>query len=243
MVARSKALASGGSEAGEAWSIPAEWSPELLKSQVYARILLDIILGVLPPGERLDEQALCRRYDAGLAGVRDALGRLALEGLVSRKSRAGTAVAPLDLLEVRQAFEACRLIEPHCAALAAHNASAEDLCDLRSVFEGAEAAVRRHDARALVAMDQHFHAAVARAGRNAILARLVVPLQHRVARFWVFTMPEDTEERHLAEITHHIAVIDCIERRDAEGARAAMLAILGAPPEVFERAVGGRLGA
>jgi len=219
---------------GADWSVPAEWAPDLLKSQVYARILLDVILGVLPPGERLDEQDLCRRYDAGLAGVRDALGRLALEGLVTRKARSGTTVAPLDLAEVRQAFEACRLIEPYCAALAALHATDEDLASLRGVFEGAEDAVRRRDARALVAMDQHFHAAVAGAGHNAILARLVIPLQHRVARFWVFTLPGDSEDQRLAEIAHHTAVIDCIARRDSEGARATMLAVLGAP-EILER--------
>ena len=71
-----------------------DWSPELQKARVYEQILLDIILGELPPGGRLDEQALVRRYDAGLAGVRDALGRLALEGLVIRRARAGTNVAP-----------------------------------------------------------------------------------------------------------------------------------------------------
>src|SRR5271170_4789638 len=108
------------------WAAFPEWSPDLLKARVYERILLDVILCALPPGSRLDEQDLARRYDAGLAGVREALGRLALEGLVVRRARAGTTVAPLDLLEVRQAVDARRLIEPHCAALAATHAGTED---------------------------------------------------------------------------------------------------------------------
>src|ERR1700760_1555877 len=132
------------------------WSPELQKARVYEQILLDIILGELPPGGRLDEQSLVRRYGAGLAGVRDALGRLALEGLVIRRARAGTTVAPLDIIEVRQAFEACGLIEPHCAALAATNADAEEIAFLAHVFDDGEDAVRRRDHRALVAMDQTF---------------------------------------------------------------------------------------
>src|SRR5439155_1943548 len=116
---RPKAAARVGGQtraSGSEWAVFPEWSPDLLKARVYERILLDIILGELPPGGRLDEQDLARRYGAGLAGVRDALGRLALEGLVARRARAGTSVAPLDLLEVRQAVEARRLIEPHCAA-------------------------------------------------------------------------------------------------------------------------------
>jgi len=121
------------------------WAPELQKAKVYEQILLDVILGKLAPGSRLDEQALALRYDAGLAGVRDALGRLALEGLVVRKPRAGTTVAPLDLLDVRQDFEARRLIEPHCAALAAQNATAADIAALRRAFDGCEAAARDGD--------------------------------------------------------------------------------------------------
>ncbi|MES2035202.1 MAG: GntR family transcriptional regulator, partial [Pseudomonadota bacterium] len=76
------------------------WSPELRKAQVYEQILLDIILGRLAPGARLDEQALARQYGAGLAGVRDALGRLSLEGLVVRRARSGTTVTQLDLVDL-----------------------------------------------------------------------------------------------------------------------------------------------
>src|SRR5579883_2191055 len=59
-----------------------EWSPRLLKSRLYQRILVDIIIGILAPGEQLDENVLAERYGGGLAGVREALARLALEGLV-----------------------------------------------------------------------------------------------------------------------------------------------------------------
>lgn len=203
------------------------WAPGLQKSRVYEQILLDIILGELAAGARLDEQALARRYGAGLAGVRDALGRLALEGLVLRKARSGTAVAPIDLAELREAFEARRLIEPHCAALAAINATDEDIAALRHAFNGSEAAVRARDSRALLAMDQTFHAAIARASRNPTLAHIVIPLQHKAARYWIFSMIEDSEEERLTEIAAHRGVIACIARRDPEAARAAMLDILG----------------
>src|SRR5882724_4034116 len=92
-----------------------EWSPSLLKSRLYSQILVEIIIGELAPGQRLDEKALARRYGGGLAGVREALARLALEGLVVRRARVGTMVAPLDLMGAREAFGARRLIEVHCA--------------------------------------------------------------------------------------------------------------------------------
>jgi DNA-binding GntR family transcriptional regulator len=222
---------------GGQWTVFPEWSPDLLKARVYERILLDIILCALPPGSRLDEQDLVRRYDAGLAGVREALGRLALEGLVVRRARAGTTVAPLDLLEVRQAVDARRLIEPHCAALAASNAGAEDIARLKGAFAGAEEAIRARDATALVRMDQQFHEAIARASRNVTLARILIPLQHKAARFWVWSMGNDSEAALLEEIACHRAVVDAIAGRDPERARAAVLRTLGAFSDDANRAV------
>lgn len=234
---RSKAPARGGE-----WASFPEWSPDLRKARVYEQILLDVILGELAPGSRLDEADLARRYDAGLAGVRDALGRLALEGLVIRKARSGTTVSPLDLVEVRQAFEARRLIEPHCAALAAVHASAADIGAMRGAFKSAAAAVAQRDARALVGMDQRFHAAIARASRNATLARIVIPLQHKAARFWVFSMAGDVESQRLVDIDEHLALIDHIARHDPDAARVAMLGLLGVSSEDVTRAVNGLPG-
>ena len=128
-----------------------EWAPSLLKAQLYGQMLVDIIIGALGPGEQLDENALARRYNGGLAGIRDALARLALEGLVVRKARVGTTVAPLDLTEAREAFEARRLVEIHCAGLAAAHGGDAAVAAIRDTLAGGEAAIAADDARALAA--------------------------------------------------------------------------------------------
>lgn len=155
------------------------WPPELRKAQAYEQILLDIILGVLSPGSRLDEHALTEHYGAGLAGIRNALGRLSLEGMVIRRARAGTTVASLDLVELREGYEARALIEPHCAALAAGKATRLQLSEILPAFDGGEAAALLKDCTALVAMDQRFHASIARASGNASLARVLIPCRTR----------------------------------------------------------------
>jgi DNA-binding GntR family transcriptional regulator len=203
------------------------WAPELQKARVYEQILLDVILGELAPGSRLDEQVLTRRYRAGLAGVRDALGRLALEGLVVRRPRAGTTVAPLDLLDVRQAFDVLRLIEPHCAELAAMNATPQDVAALRAAFNGAEDAAHAGDMRGLIGMDQAFHAALALATHNLTLAKIVIPLQHKASRFWAYSMREDRPEDRVAEVERHRRLAEAVAAGDPEAARAAMLQVLG----------------
>jgi DNA-binding GntR family transcriptional regulator len=216
-----------------------DWAPALQKSRVYDQILLDIIAGELAPGARLDERMLASRYDAGLAGVRDALGRLALEGLVVRRARSGTTVAPLDIFEARQAAEARGLIEPHCAALAARHATADDVAALRACFEDAEDVIQRGDRLAVIAMDQRFHVTLARASHNATLARIIVPLQNQTARFWAQSMAEDGPEERRRAVVQHQEVIDCIAKGDAEGARAASMRVLGVFSDDVLRVLGG----
>lgn len=203
-----------------------DWSPTLQKSRIYEQMQLDIVLGDLAPDARLDEAELAARYAAGLAGVREALGRLALEGLVVRRPRVGTAVAPLEVHDMHETEEARGLIEPSCAALASERATQAEIDALAAVFDGAEDAVRREDARLLVAMDQRFHAAVAQAGHNGALERIVKRLQMKSARYWLSRGAPSNAGEDLAAIDRHRRVVDCIQSRDADGARQAMAATL-----------------
>lgn len=204
-----------------------EWAPSLLKARIYNRLLVDIIIGDLRPGAQLDENVLATRYEGGLAGIRDALARLALEGLVVRKARVGTTVAPLDPVEARDAFEARRLVEIHCAGLAAHNATEDDIAAIRASLADGEAAVAANDSRALAAMDEAFHVAVAAASGNRTLAKMVVTLHHQTARHWLTHMQSPSPDESLAALAEHRVVIDAIAARDADEARRRMEKTLG----------------
>lgn len=214
-----------------------------MKARVYEQLLLDIVLGELGPLSVLDERVLAARYAAGLAGIREALGRLALEGLVVRRPRVGTVVAPLDIREIEQAFEVRRLLEGPTAALAARNASETDLAEILGAFEGAEAAIAAEDYRALLAMDRNFHRAVAFATRNPTLGRYVVSLQNLATRFWIYDMRKQTSEEQRRDVAQHRALGEAIARRDADGAEAAARALVGDPPSAYPRAHGRSGGA
>lgn len=212
-----------------------DWSPELLKAKAYEQILLDVILGALPPGALIDERKLAARYQVGLAGVRDALGRLALEGLVVRRSRIGTMVTPLDLREIEQAFEVRHLLEAPSAGIAARNARPDQVTAILAAFEGAEAAVAEGDFRALLAMDRGFHRGVAFATGNPVLARYLVSLQNIATRFWIHAMERQEPSAQLADIALHRRVGEAIAARDAAAAEAAMARVVGEPPSASLR--------
>lgn len=213
-----------------------DWSPGLQKAKTYEQLLLDIILGLLPPGGLIDERKLAVRYGVGLAGVREALGRLALEGLVVRRPRVGTMVAPLDLREIEQAFEVRHMLEARSAGLAARNARPADVAAITGAFDGAEAAIEAGDFRAMLAMDRAFHRAVAYATQNPTLARYLVSLQNIATRFWIYAMEKQNPDEHLADVTLHRAVGAAIAARDVAGAEAAMSRVVGEPPSAYPAA-------
>ncbi len=213
-----------------------DWSPQLLKSRLYNRLLVDIIIGRLAPGERLDEQALVRRYGGGLAGIREALARLALEGLVLRRARVGTMVAPLDLMEAREAFAARALVEIECAGLAARFAGQDEVEAIRATLDEGEAAIARNDSSALAMMDEAFHVAVASASHNRVLAKMVMTLHHQTARFWLVTMQEPSVTESRLALSQHRALADAIAAHDADKAREMMRVALGDFPSDIKRA-------
>jgi len=216
-----------------------EWSPRLLKSRLYQRLLVDIIIGALAPGAQLDENALAKRYGGGLAGVREALARLALEGLVQRRARVGTSVAPLDLISAREAFEARRLVEVECAGLAALNAGPEEVAAIRATLAEGEAAVEANDIRALAAMDEAFHVTVAAASGNRALAKIVVTLHHQTARYWLYAMRAPSRQDGLAALAEHRALAEAIARGDVALCRATMETVLGDFPTEMKRSLEG----
>ncbi len=210
-----------------------DWAPGLQKAKTYEQLLLDIILGGLPPGAPIDERKLAARYGVGLAGVREALGRLALEGLVQRRPRVGTVVAPMDLREIEQAFEVRHMLEARSAGLAARNATAGDLAAINAAFDGAEAAIAAGDFRATLAMDRAFHRAVAYATQNVTLARYLVTLQNIAVRFWINAMEKQSPAEQLVDVALHRAIAAAIAARDPAAAEAAMARVVGEPPSAY----------
>ena len=212
-----------------------DWSQGLLKARIYEQILLDIILGELRPLGVLDEKALAIRYAAGLSGVREALGRLALEGLVVRRPRVGTMVAPLDMREIEQAFQVRHMLEARTAALAAQKASQADIEAITSAFDGAEAAIAAGNFRAMLAMDRVFHRAVAAATQNLVLSRYVISLQNVATRFWVYAMEKQSPAEQLEDVDLHRLLAGAIAARNPEAAEAAAAKLVGDPPSAYPR--------
>lgn len=196
------------------------------RDEVYHRLLTDIICGDLLPGQPLEEVALARRYKTGRAGIRDALFRLSLEGMVNRVRRVGTTVADLSVFELQQSVEARLAVEVYCAGLAAQTAGPEDLRFIEDALSGWEDCLRKREFRTLILLDQQFHQGVAQASHNQALTRVVVILHNNALRFSFFTVARRSFEAAMAGFHKHVRVYEAVRDKDPDLAQRAMRHLL-----------------
>ena len=104
--------------------------------------------------------------------------------------------------------------------------------------DAAAVAALAADVRALAAMDEAFHVAVAQASHNRVLAKMVMTLHHQTARFWLNTMREPSLDENRRALSEHRALADAIASRDGTKAREAMRQSLGDFPSDIKRAWG-----
>lgn len=139
----------------------------------YQRIRDLVLSGELAPGARLGQVELAERFGISRTPVREALRRLAGEGLVDPLSNRGFRVADLGLDAVLRRLEVRAILEPGIARLAAERRSESDIEELKAAIareELAQDGISVHDA------SRDFHIAVAHATGNAELVRAIKSL-------------------------------------------------------------------
>src|SRR3954466_15174945 len=87
--------------------------------QVYAAVRARILSGELPRGSRLRQASLADELGVSRTPLREALRRLASEGLVELSPNRGATVSQLDFGDMRHAWAARLALEPGAARLAA----------------------------------------------------------------------------------------------------------------------------
>lgn len=182
-------------------------------------LLRDEILDLrLAPGSPIDEVLLAERFRMSRTPIREALVRLSGEGLVSTLPNRSTLVSPIDFLNLGAYFDALVLMYRVTTRLAAQRRSAQDLILLQQHHLRYAEAVAAQDALAMIALNAAFHGAIARAGANPYftsLANRLLDEGRRILRLYYDSYEDRLPQRFVDE---HEALIDAIERRDADGA-------------------------
>jgi DNA-binding GntR family transcriptional regulator len=157
----------------------------LLRDTAYEVIRDAIVRADLPPGTVVSNAAVAEQLGLSRAPVRDALARLADEGLVETKPQSYTRVTPLVLKEVRDAAEVVRAMHELAARTAVPLLTAGHIAALRAANRRFEAATGAGDVDAALEFDDELHGVlVGVCGNRAVAATIerYTPLIRRLER-------------------------------------------------------------
>lgn len=181
---------------------------------VYDLLRDEILDLVLPPGSPIDEVQLAERFKMSRTPIREALVRLAGEGLIDTLPNRSTMVSNLDFLNMSPFFDALVLMYRVTTQLAAQHHRPQDLVTIRARQKEFAAAVQAQDALAMIATNAAFHSAIAEAGRNPYFNSLFSRLLDEGRRFLrlYYQSYEDRLPQRFVE--EHEAMIAAIVARD-----------------------------
>ncbi|MEX2520040.1 MAG: GntR family transcriptional regulator [Paracoccaceae bacterium] len=169
------------------------------------------------PNQRINEVALAVRLNTSRTPLREALNRLAAEGLLANRER-GFSAPDLAPELVRNLFEARQELECCIARLACERATDEALEALSGFL--AESAAESPDASVdrLMELDIRFHDTLAQSAGNDVMRQMLANLNDRIHLVRWIAM----EGRRAGTQAQHREILDRIRARDKDGAIAAM---------------------
>lgn len=201
-----------------------------LSEQIYDWMKERILLGTLAPGERISVDAIASGLGVSRTPIRDALNRLALEGLVVVSPRKGTVVGGLTLKDVQDVYQARYFIEPSICENVAQTASQQLIADLEEIqadWESIDATQVYREVKVTaryVELNAAFHMRIGEETGNGqvnkILHQLYVQPQMTALVFGTsYTGP-------LKRMGEHRTIIEAFKHQSGAMAREAMTAHL-----------------
>lgn len=182
-------------------------------------VLRDEIIDLsLAPGSPIDENQLAERFAMSRTPIREALVRLAGEGLVTTLPNRSTVVSNIDFLTLPAFFDAITLMYRVTTRLAARHRTDHDLRVIRALQEEFARAVRSQNALDMIATNRDFHAAIAEAGKNPFYTTFFARLLdegRRLLRLYYLSFSDRLPERY---VTEHEDMIQAIEQQDVDSA-------------------------
>jgi DNA-binding GntR family transcriptional regulator len=188
--------------------------------QVVEALRADIVAGRYRPGQRLVARTLSIEHSRST--VREALRRLAADGLITLVPNRGAAVRQLSRDEMRDIFQLRELLEGLGARLAAERIGE---ADHRAAFTAVWQEVRVSNPESFIADNDRFHAAITSGAANTHLAGLLDRMQLPILMVQVrASMSRALVDKSLAD---HVVIAEAILDGDGAAAEAAMRAHLG----------------
>lgn len=210
-----------------------KFSNVTLAQQAYDELRRSILANDIAPGTALPEEALAARFNVSRVPVREALRRLAADGLVTLVPRQGAVVSSLSPKQFLDAYRLREALEVLAIRLALPRLTAADMARLHELQAEMRAAVDAGDGERFFAANAAFHALFVDRSDNEYLHATYGPLIVQMRRYR--SPSADLRgglERSLGE---HEAILDAIRVGDAEAAARLLADHIRVPQRILEQ--------
>jgi DNA-binding GntR family transcriptional regulator len=190
-----------------------------LWQRVYEHLRAQILEGQLEPGAELTEVALAEQLGVSRGPLREAIGRLAAEGLVTVSPRRGAVVRSLSKEEFLELYQVREALERMAVQLAVPRLTDEQFDVLSALNEEMARHATENKVEAFFEANRSFHARLLEASGNEKLEELYRQLLDQLGRYRLRSL---TLRGNLKRsVSEHKAILRAASRGDAE--RAAQL--------------------
>ena len=176
----------------------------------------DIVKGKLPPGQRLEEPLLAKRFGVSRTPVREALQLLTATELAEKIPNRGVYVSLATPERLTAMFESMAELEGMCGRLAAKRMTSGERHNLESIHRDLAETVRLGDSDNYETLNRSFHNALYRGTHNDVLVDVTQSVRRRVAPF------RRVQFQSLARLAssheEHQGIVDAILRGDVKTA-------------------------
>jgi DNA-binding GntR family transcriptional regulator len=183
----------------------------------------DILAGRLPAGARIAEADVARQLSVSRTPIREALSRLAAEGLVELSPNRGARVTTWSAAELREIFDVRLRLEPYSVRQAVPILTDAQLGDLSGRAEAMLAAGRPdgpQDLETIIALNRRFHGLLVDAAGNAALAASLTAVTHAAVVHQNFQ--HYTPGALARSLAHHAEIVAAARAREPAWAEAVM---------------------
>jgi DNA-binding GntR family transcriptional regulator len=203
-----------------------------LREQVLAHLREEILSSRLEPGAELNEVALANSLGVSRGPIREALGRLAAEGLVTVTPRRGAIVTKLTKQEFMDAYQVREALESLAIRLAVPRLADEDRAELHRMSSEMRRLAQADDSSAFFEINRRFHETLVAASGNLRLQAMHEQLLGQMGRL----LRKSAELRGgLGEsATAHEAILEAVDAGDAERAAQLMAEHIEVPQRVLD---------
>lgn len=209
--------------------------PDLSLTGAAVNVIRDRILDLtLPPSARIDETLLAERFALSRTPAREALNRLAAEGLVQIQHNRGAIVRPLDLANVHELFEAYFLCE-RIVGFLCKTGQPGLLSDLRSLDKEYHAYAKQRNYLGMTRINANLHIRLAQSTENEYVLGFAERLHNQARRvsYYIFLADRDASQyaAHQRKVTSdHAKIISAVE----DGDNRELVRLLTAHASLFQ---------